>query len=275
MNKNMKATILIMSLIISTLLFSTTSSAAKYKVTETDSLYKISTLFKISVSKLKAMNHLTSDEVYPGQTLTVSAKTYTVKAGDTLYKIAKRYGISVNTLRKANNIWNDNLVAGKKLILPGVKPQNTTQTTTKSKTTSTNTSIAKETSLSSNAVISYSKEELDLLARLITAEASGQPYQAMVGVGGVVVNRVQSKEWPSTIKGVINHVSGGYYQFSPVKNGYINHPATDIAIKAAKEALNGSDPSKGATFYFDDSSKNTWLWSKPIFARIGAMVFAK
>jgi spore germination cell wall hydrolase CwlJ-like protein len=111
------------------------------------------------------------------------------------------------------------------------------------------------------------------LARLITAETTGQPYEAMVAVGGVVVNRVQSPDWPSSITAVINHVTGGYYQFTPVKNGYINSPPSDIAVKAAWDALYGSDPSNGACFYFDDSSTNQWLWSKPITARIGSMVF--
>jgi spore germination cell wall hydrolase CwlJ-like protein len=114
-----------------------------------------------------------------------------------------------------------------------------------------------------------------MLARLITAETTGEPYDAMVAVGAVVVNRVQSSDWPNTITSVINQKIGGYYQFTPVKNGYINNPPSDTAVKAAWDALYGKDPSNGAQFYFDDSSTNQWLWSKTITARIGRMVFVK
>jgi spore germination cell wall hydrolase CwlJ-like protein len=128
---------------------------------------------------------------------------------------------------------------------------------------------------SADSVIPYTNSELDLLARLIEAEAAGEIYEAKVAVGGVVVNRVQSPEWPNNITNVINHISGGYYQFTPVKNGMISKPASSDSIKAAKAAIYGSDPSKGALFYFDDSSTNQWLWSKTRTAYIDHMVFVK
>ena len=245
-------------------------SAATYKVAANDSLYKISKLFKTTVSTIKKTNNLKSDTIQKGQKLTISAKIYTVKKGDTLNKIAKANKISLANLRKANNKYNDTLKIGQKLILPGIKA--TAKTTAVAKTTATS---AKVEAASSKAVIKYTQKEKDLLARLITAEATGQPYKAMVAIGGVVVNRVQSKEWPDTITAVINDVPGGYYQFTPVKNGYIKKPASDIAIKAAGEALLGADPSKGAMFYFDDSSTNDWLWAKPQTAKFGNMVFVK
>lgn len=251
-------------------------SAATYKVAANDSLYKISKLFKTTVSTIKKTNNLKSDTIQKGQKLTISAKIYTVKQGDTLNNIAKANKISLSNLRKANNKYNDTLKIGQKLILPGIKA--TAKTTAAAKTTAvakTTATSAKVEAVSSKAVIKYTQKEKDLLARLITAEATGQPYKAMVAIGGVVVNRVQSKEWPDTITAVINDVPGGYYQFTPVKNGYIKKPASDIAIKAAGEALLGADPSKGAMFYFDDSSTNEWLWSKPQTAKFGNMVFVK
>lgn len=239
-------------------------SAATYKVAANDSLYKISKLFKTSVATIKKTNNLKTDTIQKGQKLTISAKIYTVKKGDTLNKIAKANKISLANLRKANSKYNDSLKVGQKLILPGIKST--------AKTTATS---AKVEAASSKAVIKYTQKEKDLLARLITAEATGQPYKAMVAIGGVVINRVQSKEWPDSITSVINDVPGGYYQFTPVKNGYIKKPASEIAIKAAGEALLGADPSKGAMFYFDDSSTNEWLWAKPQTAKFGNMVFAK
>ena len=243
--------------LLSLALGSTSAFAADYTVLKDDSLYKLSELFQTTVSTLKSENHLASDMIYPGQILSVSAGLHTVKSGDTLYLIAKKYGIPLASLRQANNKWDDLLMPGTSLVLPGVN-------------------LSGETTASSgtyDTVIPYTKEEVNLLARLIAAEAAGEPYDAMAAVGAVVVNRVKSPDWPSTITEVINHVAGGYYQFTPVKNGYINNPPTDASLRAAWAALYGSDPSHGAMFYFDDSSTNQWLWSKTTAAKIGSMVF--
>mgnify|MGYP001183775060 CR=1 FL=1 len=149
-----------------------------------------------------------------------------------MYLIAQRFNISLADLRKANNKWDNQIIPGQKLLLPGIKP--------------TDSSAA--TSSSGKTVISYKDSEVDLLARLISAETTGEPYEAMVGVGAVVVNRVKSPDWPNSISAVINHVTGGYYQFTPVQNGYIKSPPTDDTIRAAWAALYGSDPAKGHYF---------------------------
>lgn len=268
MNRMKSVRIVLTASLLSFALCSVSVSAATYKVVKNDTLYTISKLFKTTVPTIKKTNNLKSDTINAGQKLTISAKIYTVKKGDTLNKIASSNKITLASLRKANSKWNDTLTAGQKLILPGVKP---------STTASSNTFAAAKAveSASKKAVVSYTKAEKDLLARLITAEATGQPYNAMVAIGGVVINRVQSKEWPDTITDVIYDVPAGYYQFTPVKNGYINKPASDIAIKAAGEALLGADPSNGAMYYFDDSSTNSWLWSKPQTAHYGKMIFVK
>lgn len=239
--------------------------AATYKVAPKDSLYTISQLFNTTTDKLVANNSLKTAEIRPGQKLDVPAKTYTVKKGDTLSKIAKKYSVLVTTIKQANHLTSSKLVIGKTLLIPAAQPASASKSANPSTTVSS----------SSKAVIHYTASEVDLLARLITAEAGGESYNAMVGVGGVVVNRVQSTEWPNSISSVINQVSGGYYQFTPVKNGWIKKPATEAAKKAAMAAIDGSDTSKGAMFYFDESSTNKWLWSKPITAQIDHMVFAK
>ncbi len=226
--------------------------AADYTVVPNDSLYLISQLFKVPIETLKQDNYLTTDVIQPNQVLYVDARLHTVTGGDSLYLIAKHYGIPLASLRRANHKWDNLLLPGQQLIIPGIKSVGGT-----------------------NTVIPYTTDELDLLARLIEAEAAGEIYEAKVAVGGVVVNRVQSTEWPNTITDVINHVSGGYYQFTPVKNGTIHKPASSDSIKAAWAALYGSDPSKGALFYFDNSSTNQWLWSKPKTAYIDNMIFAK
>jgi N-acetylmuramoyl-L-alanine amidase len=231
--------------------------AANYKVASGDSLYLIGQVFKVTSTDIMKRNGLTSKSIYPGQVLSVPAGGYTVKSGDTLYLIAKRKGISLYPLKKANNEWDNKLYVGQKLIIPGSATAQRTATTT----------------TAAKAVIPYTASDLDLLARLVTAEAENQPYAAKVGVAAVVINRVQSGEWADTLRGVIYQKSGGYYQFTPVLNGYINKPASETAKKAAYEALHGSDPTKGAMFYFDDSTTNKWLWSKPLALRSGNMVF--
>lgn len=245
-----------------------TAYAAQYTVVKNDSLYKIGSLFNTTVNKIKTDNKLKTDTIYPGQKLEVDAKTYTVKKGDTLYGISKKYGITLASLRKANNISGDLIIVGQKLILPGINEKAASNTASQN-------NAASSQAAGSLAVIPYTQSELDLLARLIEAEAGGESYNAKIAVGAVVVNRVLSKDWASSISGVINEKYGEYYQFTPVQNGTIKNPASDASIKAAKEALSGNDPSNGAIFYYDSSSTNSWIKSKAVTARIGNLTFAK
>lgn len=250
--------VLFTSLILSATLTTATALAADYRVVPNDSLYKVSVLFDTTVSNLKSENKLSADTIYPGQHLKVPAQVYTVKSGDTLYGIAKDHKLGLSSLRTANGKWDDLIVPGQTLLLPGIKSTQASTDASASKT-----------------VIPYTAKEVDLLARLITAETTGEPYDAMVGVGAVVVNRVQSSDWPNSITNVINQVINGYYQFTPVKNCSINNKPSDAALKAAWAALYGSDTSKGAQFYFDDNSTNQWMWSRPLTTKIGSMVFVK
>ena len=254
--KNNKKSIGFFITILMVLLISTNlANASSYTVTSGDSLYKIGKLYNTTSSELMKANGLSSDLIYPGQTLIIPSAYYTVKSGDTLFLIAKRHGISLDSLRRANKKWDDIIYPGMVLNIP-------------------NAAINQEPKIQSDTgTIPYSTYELDLLARLITAEADGEPYSAKVAVGGVVINRVKDSRFPNSINDVIYGKSYGYYQFTPVENGWINKPASQSSTKAAKEALGGNDPSNGALFYFDDSSKNGWLWSKPMKARIGNMVY--
>jgi len=179
------------------------------------------------------------------------ALSHTVEKGDTLYKISTSYGVTLDNLRSANNKWDDLIYPGQELTIPG-------QT------------ISKNEDENSKPVIAYSDKELDLLARLIRAEAENQPFNAKVGVGAVVVNRVKSDKFPNDISSVIYEKN----QFTPTMNGMINKPATEETIKAAKEALNGVDPTNGALFFFDTSAQSSWLWSKPQALKVDKMVFA-
>lgn len=93
--------------------------------------------------------------------------------------------------------------------------------------------------------ISLSSSDRDLLARLVRAEAGGESYEGMVAVASVVLNRVFSSKFPDTIQGVIYARN----QFSPVANGSINKPASDVHYKAVDDALR-RDNTNGATFFY-------------------------
>lgn len=121
----------------------------------------------------------------------------------------------------------------------------------------------------------FSADDLDLLARLVRAEAGGEPYQGQVAVAATVFHRVDSPEYPNTIPGVVYQVVDGLYtQYEPVLNGTIDLPADDSARRAVQDALNGVDPSRGAIGFFNpDKTSNAWVRSRPVTVTIGNHVF--
>lgn len=121
----------------------------------------------------------------------------------------------------------------------------------------------------------FSREELDLLARLVHAESKGERYEGQVAVAATVLNRVKHPDYPNTLQGVIYQVvvSGGrrYYQYEPVLNGTIHAPASQTAKDAVADALAGWDPSLGATGFFAPAKvgKGSWVWSRTPTVTIG------
>lgn len=108
--------------------------------------------------------------------------------------------------------------------------------------------------------------DVALLARLISAEARGEPYSGQVAVGAVVLNRMKHPSFPSTMSGVI-YQSGA---FSCLADGQFNQPVADSAWRAARDALNGADPSGGAIYYFNPATATSkWIWSRPLIVVIG------
>ena len=92
--------------------------------------------------------------------------------------------------------------------------------------------------------------DLYLLARLISAEARGEPYVGQVAVGAVVLNRVEHPSFPNSISGVVYQPGA----FSCLDDGQFNEPVAESAYRAAQEALNGYDPSYGAIYYFNPAT---------------------
>lgn len=112
--------------------------------------------------------------------------------------------------------------------------------------------------------------DVELLARLISAEARGEPYTGQVAVGAVVLNRVESPAFPNSMSGVI-YQSGA---FTCLQDGQFWGSVTDSAYKAARDALNGWDPSGGAIYYFNpNTATSKWIWSRPVITVIGKHYF--
>ncbi|ATA59319.1 cell wall hydrolase [Geobacillus stearothermophilus] len=171
-----------------------------------------------------------------------AATIHTVKRGDTLWKIAKQYGVPLKQLMQKNRK-DDRLYPGEKLIIP-------------------------------NAGITAA--EKDLLARLVHAEAKGEPYAGKVAVATVVLNRVDHPDFPDTIRAVIYERSGGRYAFTPVANGTINEPADRESYRAVEEALAFRGLGNGSLYFYNPkTAKSKWLRSRPVTVVIGNHVFAK
>ena len=255
------------------------NSDKTYTVKSGDCLSSIAKQCGLSLNNLRKVNDKWNDSIFPGQVLKLSAatnstlqptvkqetqlpassaKTYTVKSGDCLSSIAKQCGISLNDLRKANNKWNDSISPGQVLNLTG---------------TITSTPVQTTPVKANSGSIKYTESELNLLSRLISAEARGESYSGQVAVGAVVVNRVKSSYFPNSISAVINQQTNGNYQFSVVKNGSINKPAQATSLKAAVEALSGNDTTNNALFFYDGVVPKALTSPQPVSVVIGNLTF--
>lgn len=111
---------------------------------------------------------------------------------------------------------------------------------------------------------------VNLLARIISAEARGEPYTGQVAVGAVILNRIEHPSFPDTLSGVIYEPGA----FTAITDGQFNQPVADSAYKAAKDALNGWDPSGGAIYYYNPGkTSNKWIRSRPVITQIGKHLF--
>lgn len=117
----------------------------------------------------------------------------------------------------------------------------------------------------------YQESELSLLARLVSGEARGEPYIGQVAVAAVVLNRVRSDAFPDTIAGVIFQPGA----FDAVWDGQFDMTPTASALRAARDALNGWDPTGGCTYYYNPATATSeWIWSRPVQLTIGQHAFA-
>ncbi|MBR2590827.1 MAG: spore cortex-lytic enzyme [Clostridia bacterium] len=124
---------------------------------------------------------------------------------------------------------------------------------------------------SSSAGGKYSSSDVALLAKVISAEARGEPYEGQVAVGAVVLNRVAHPSFPNSVSGVV-YQSGA---FSAVTDSNWSAGVTDSAKRAAQDAINGWDPSGGAIYYYNPKkTSNQWIRSRKVITVIGNHYFA-
>ncbi|TFB24046.1 LysM peptidoglycan-binding domain-containing protein [Filobacillus milosensis] len=167
---------------------------------------------------------------------------YSAKSGDSLWKISQKYDVPLEALQRTNNKYDDYLKIGETLTIP-------------------------------TAVSNIDK---GLLARLVQAEAKGESYAGKVAVATVVLNRVDSNQFPNSVKEVIYEKAGGHYAFTPVKNGQIKLPASQEAKQAVEEALEFRGKGNGSLYFYNPAtSTSSWVFSRETTITIGKHRFAK
>lgn len=116
----------------------------------------------------------------------------------------------------------------------------------------------------------FTDSEFNLLARIISAESRGEPYEGQVAVGAVILNRIAHPSFPNTLSGVIYQPGA----FSCLYDGQFDEPVAASAEKAARDAINGWDPTGGAIYYYNpDTATSAWIWSRPVLTVIGSHKF--
>ncbi|KPN95306.1 spore cortex-lytic enzyme [Lysinibacillus sp. ZYM-1] len=116
----------------------------------------------------------------------------------------------------------------------------------------------------------YTERDLQLIANAVYGEARGEPYEGQVAVAAVILNRLESPDFPNTISGIIFQPLA----FTAVADGQIWLEPNDRAKEAVIDAMNGWDPSENALYYFNPKTATSkWIWSRPQIKQIGEHIF--
>ncbi len=176
--------------------------------------------------------------------------TYHVNAGDTLYDVARNFNTSMGVIRELNDMDDNTLRRGEEIVVPI-------------------TELSEREALAR----SISDQEFELLSRIIHGEARGEPHLGRVAVGAVVLNRVLSHRFPNSISEVIYDQG----QFSPVQDGSYQLQPSAASRQAAREAINGKDPTGGALFFYnpDKATDREWTQRREKVVTIGNHVFMR
>ncbi|NLO88816.1 MAG: LysM peptidoglycan-binding domain-containing protein [Clostridia bacterium] len=237
----------------------TISSAATYTVQPGDTLYLIGKKFNINYTEIQKANNLQSSYLYPGQVLTIPTSSgqnsgyfnYTVQRGDTLFLIGKKFGVNYRDIMSFNGISNPTIYPGQVLKIP------TARTTVGSGIVGSRGS--------------FSWRDIELMARVVSGEARGEPFVGQVAVASVILNRLKNPLFPNTIAGVIYQP----WAFTAVYDGQINVPPVKSAYEAVAAAIRGWDPTGGALYYWNPArATSPWVWTRKIITAIGNHIFA-
>jgi N-acetylmuramoyl-L-alanine amidase len=118
----------------------------------------------------------------------------------------------------------------------------------------------------------FSSQDLKLLSQAVYGEARGEPYTGQVAVAAVILNRLEDPNFPHTVSGILFEPLA----FTAVADGQIWLTPNDTARKAVSDAINGWDPTGGATYYFNPvTATSKWIWSRPQIKKIGKHIFCK
>ncbi|WP_234396932.1 cell wall hydrolase [Bacillus massiliglaciei] len=196
---------------------------------------KMKTIFPL----ISILTIILAGGLLPGGMQHASAKErkHVVKQGETLWDVAKEYGVQIKDLKKVNKNKNNAAEPGDRLIIPeSIKPS-----------------------------------DKELLARLVHAEAKGEPYRGKVNVASVILNRIEDQHFPDTVPQVIYQKR----QFSPVDDGSIRRPAGKEAKKAVNEALAIHGYASDALYFWNPSiSDSEWMKTRKVIEIIGGHHFA-
>lgn len=122
-----------------------------------------------------------------------------------------------------------------------------------------------------NGHVKLTERDMELLARLVYAEGRGEPYEGQVAIAAVVLNRVESPQFPNTVREVIFAPNA----FSPVQDGHLSRKSNESTRKAVQDAVKGVDPSNGSLYFFNpDTATSRWIWSRQQTIKIGNHNFA-
>lgn len=167
----------------------------------------------------------------------------------------KQTKAAVVYFQKKNGLTADGIVGKKTLAALGIS----------------DTSSSSGSSSSQGGVGKYSSADVTLLARVVYGEARGESYTGQVAVAAVVLNRIKSSSFPNTVSAVIYQP----YAFTAVMDGQINYTPNQTAYNAAKDAINGWDPTGGALYYYNPkTATSAWIYSRKVTTTIGNHVFA-
>lgn len=183
-----------------------------------------------------------------GRSNSATFGSYRVITGDSLYWIAENYDTTISDLKVLNKLESDRINPGQLLKVP--------------------LHTLKEYPIG----VKLTDKEVQWLAQMIHAEARGEPYLGQVAVGAVILNRLKSRQFPQTLRGVLFQTNA----FQPIRNGSFFRPANDMAYRAALEALNGHDPTNGALFFFNPNiSNDRFMHARTPLVTIGRHRFMK